>query len=300
MQINKKSIAIVVSCYALWGTHAAYWNLLINVNPMLILCCRIVFALVFTTVLLLISGRLQLLLSILRNKTMMQYTAPAAVLISLNWGLYIWAVNAGHVLDCSLGYYMSPLIAFLLGVLIFREKYTRLQLAAVALAFVGLLVSVITFGDIPYISIGLASSFAAYGVMKKLARTDPVAGIAAETLITTPFAIAVGLIFLSDGFRTLSTSDLLLLIGGGVVTATPLILYARSVNDIPLIIVGFFQYISPSLLLIYGLISGEMLTLAQLVSFIFIGLGLLVFSIALVRISKTEKAANPPPYNISG
>ena len=292
-------MAIAVSCYVLWGSHAAYWNLLSKVNPLLILCCRIIFSLVFTAVLLLISGRLQLLRSILKNKTEMRYTVPAAVLISLNWGLYIWAVNAGHVLDCSLGYYMSPLLAFLLGVLVFREKYTRLQLAAVALAFIGLLVSVITFGDIPYISIGLASSFAAYGVMKKLAHTDPVAGIAAETLITTPFAIAIALIFTTNSIGMLSIYELLLLIGGGVVAATPLILYARAVNDIPLIIVSFFQYISPSLLLIYGLIVGEVLSLSQLISFVFIGLGLLVFSIALVRITKAEKAANPPPYSIS-
>ena len=184
---------------------------------------------------------------------------------------------------------MNPLMAFLLGVVIFREKYTKLQLVAVALAFVGVLISVIAYGSFPFISIGLSLSFATYGMLKKKAHSDPIAGIAVESMIISPIAVIVALGFMSGSIRAVGTTDMLLLIGGGAATALPLVLYAQAVNDIPFIIVGFFQYISPSLALIYGLISGEKPSSAQLVSFIFIGLGLIVFSTALIRISKSER-----------
>jgi len=218
----------------------------------------------------------------------MRYLVPSAVLITFNWGLYIWAVNSEHILDSSLGYYMNPLIAFLLGVIMFREKYTKLQLVAVAFAFIGVLISVVAYGSFPYISLGLALSFALYGALKKKAHADPVSGIAVETLIILPFTIIFALIFLTDSIKSAGIADLMLLIGGGAVTAIPLILYSSAVNDIPFIIIGFLQYVSPSIALIYGLISGERLSTSQIVSFIFIGLGLVVFSIALVRQSKTS------------
>ena len=292
MGVNRKNLTIGLLCYVLWGALPAYWNLLLGVDPLFILCCRLIFALVFMIALLVITGRMRVFFTTLKDKATMRYLTPTSVLITINWGIYIWAVNTGHVLDSSLGYYMNPLIAFLFGILIFREKHTRLQLAAVALAFTGVLISIIAYGSVPYISISLALTFAAYGVLKKKAHADPVAGIAIESLIITPFALLFAFIFMTDSVRAVSFTDLLLLIGGGAASAIPLALYSRAVNDIPFIIVGFFQYISPSLQLIYGLISGETLLMSQLVSFIFIGLGLIVFSIALVRIAKTEQAAH--------
>jgi len=229
-----------------------------------------------------VSGRFQTFRDTITDKTTMRYLVPAALLITFNWGLYIWAVNNGRVLDGSLGYYMNPLIAFLLGVIIFREKYLKLQLVAVALAFTGVIISLIAFGSFPIIAVSLASSFAIYGVLKKKAGADPAAGIAVESLIVAPFALILPFFFLTDSIATVGFVQLLLLIGGGVLTAIPLFLYARAVNDIPFIIVGFFQYISPSLALIYGLITGEKPSNSQIVSFIFIGLGLIVFSVALL------------------
>ena len=293
MSINKKSMAIALTCYILWGILPAYWNLLSGVNPFLILCCRIIFAFVFMSGVLLASGRIRIFRETITSKKTMRYLVPASVLISLNWGLYIWAVNNGRVLDSSLGYYMNPLIAFLLGVLIFRESYTKLQLAAVALAFTGVVISLVAFGSFPFVSICLALSFAVYGVLKKKAHADPAASIAVESLILTPFALASSLIFMTDNIISLNIMQISLLIGGGALTAIPLFLYARAVNDIPFLIVGFLQYISPSLALTYGLISGEMPNRSQLVSFVFIGLGLIVFSIALIRIAKKRNDPSP-------
>jgi len=216
----------------------------------------------------------------------MRFLVPAAILITLNWGLYIWAVNSEHILDSSLGYYLNPLVVFLLGVIIFQEKYTKLQLVAVALAFIGVLVSVIAYGSFPYISIGLSLTFATYGMLKKKAHSDPVASIAIESMIISPLAIIFAMCFMRDSISALNSTNILLLIGGGAATAIPLVLFASAINDIPFIIVGFFQYISPSLALIYGLLRGEKLSESQIVSFIFIGLGLIVFSTSLLRTSK--------------
>jgi len=291
MSVNKKSIAITLSCYILWGILPAFWNLLSGVDPLFILCCRVVFAFAFMFCVLMVTGRIKTLKDTLTNKATMLYLVPAAILISSNWGIYIWAVNNGRVLDSSLGYYMNPLIAFLLGVIAFKEKYTKLQLVAVGLAFTGVIISLVAFGNFPFVAISLSLTFAVYGVLKKKAHADPAASIAVESLILVPFALAFSFVFLSDSIATVNTTSMLLLIGGGALTAIPLFLYARAVNDIPFIIVGFFQYVSPSLALAYGLITGEVPSASQIVSFIFIGLGLIVFSVALIRNAKKETAS---------
>jgi len=224
------------------------------------------------------------------NKTIMRYLVPAAVMITINWGVFIWAVNSGRVLDSSLGYYMNPLIAFSLGIIVFREKFPRLQLVAVGLALTGVIISLIAFGSFPVIAICLAVSFALYGTLKKKAGADPAASIAVESLIITPFALIFSAVYMRENILVLNITETALLIGGGVLTAIPLILYARAVNDIPFITVGFFQYISPSMALIYGLLTGETPSGAQIVSFTFIGLGLIVFSIVLLRKAKEPRS----------
>ena len=292
MKLDKKNLSIAVGCYVLWGILPAYWNLLSGVNSLFILCCRIVFAFIFMMCILAVTGRMSIFLNTLKDKRAMRHLIPSSMFITCNWGIYIWAVNSGRVLDSSLGYYINPLIAFLLGVLLFREKHTKLQLAAVGLAFAGVIISLVAFGSFPYVALALSLSFATYGVLKRKARTDPVAGIAVESMIFTPFALVFAFVFLPNSFETIDFYKLILLIGGGALTAIPLVLYSRAVNSIPFIVVGFLQYISPSLALIYGLISGEIPSAAQLVSFTFIGLGLVLFSVAMVRIAKKEKADN--------
>ena len=213
MSLKKSSLLIAISCYALWGILPAYWNLLSSVDPLLILSFRIIFALVFTIILLMSTGRMHVFRDTIRDKATMRYLLPSSVFITINWGLYIWAVNTGHILDSSLGYYMNPLVAFVLGILLFQEEHTRLQLAAVALAFAGVLISVIAYGSFPYISIVLALSFGAYGICKKKAGADPLAGIAIESLMMTPLMLILMLAFLMDSLRAVSFPELLLLIG---------------------------------------------------------------------------------------
>ena len=286
MAINRKSLFIVLLCYVIWGLMPAYWNLLAGVDSLIVLCSRILFSFIFMLCVLIASGRIHVLRETLKDKTKMRYLVPASLFISVNWGLYIWAVQNDRVLDGSLGYYMNPLIAFVLGVLLFREKTTKLQLAAVVLAFTGVLISVIAYGSFPFVAVCLALSFAAYGALKKKAQADPVAGVAVESMLIALPALVFPFAFMPDSVAVVDTVKLLLLIGGGVLTALPLALFARSVIYMPFITVAFFQYISPSLMLIYGLLRGESLSVPQLVSFIFVGLGLVVFSIALVMKNK--------------
>lgn len=293
MVIKKSSMALAAGTYVLWGSLPIYWNLLVGVDSLFILCCRITFSLVFVIALLAALKRMQSFRDLLSNKKALLLLAPASLFITYNWGLYIWAVNAGYIIDCSIGYFMNPLVVFVLGVIMFKEKCSKLQVVSVAFAVVGVLISVIAYGKFPIISITLAVSFSLYGVCKKKAKVDPIASIAVETMFITPFMIAFALIFKSDVFRTLDISDILLLIGAGVVTATPLVLYSRIVNDIPFMMVGFFQYISPAIQMVYGLLRGEAASPSQMVSFAFILVGLIVFSFDTIRKSK-EPDKLPP------
>jgi len=273
----------------MWGIIPAYWNLLSDVNPLLILCARIIFAFIFMMGVLVVTGRMQTFCKTIADKKVMAYLVPAGLLISINWGIFIWAVNNGRVLDSSLGYYLNPLIAFLFGVLVFKEKYVKLQLVAVGLALTGVLISFIAFGSFPFVALSLSLLFAVYGILKKKANADPAASIAIESMIVAPIALIFPFVFLSENVAAVNIPILLLLIGGGALTAIPLFLFARAINDVPFLIVGFFHYISPTLSLIYGLLIGEVPSASQIVSFIFIGLGLILFSIALIyRTSKSK------------
>jgi len=237
-----------------------------------------------------IARRTKVFWETLKNKAAMRWLVPASVMIAVNWGLFIWAVNTGRVLEASLGYYMNPLIAFLFGAAMFRENCTKLQFAAVALAFTGLLISVIAYGSFPVVSVILALTFGAYGVFKKKSQTDPIASIAIESLLMTPFALIFAFVFMRDGIMAVSIAEILLMVGGGAATAVPLVLYSRAINEIPFTTVGFLQYISPSLTLAYALLTGESITAPRLVSFIFTWLGLAVFSVALIRIAKNKQS----------
>jgi len=286
---TKKGISVGVLCFVVWGLTPAYWNLLLGVDPLLILCARIFFALVFMICLLWVTGRIQEFKDTIRDRTKMRYLVLSSFLITLNWGLFIWAVNTGRIISASLGYYLNPLTAFLLGVIIFREKFTKLQLAAVGLAFSGVLVSVIAFGTFPFLSLTFTLSFAFYGVLKKKAGADPNVGVAIESLLFTPPALVFAFVFMTDSVMALSFTEVLLMIGAGIVTLVPLSLYSRAVNEIPYITVGFLHYISPSVSLIYGVATGARPTAPQIVTFIFIILALAVFSIALVRLAKSKR-----------
>ena len=282
---DKKSLGIVFLCYLIWGLQPFYWNHMAYMDSYYLLACRIIMGAAFAIALLALSKRLPELWAIFRDKKLLKSLIPAALLLLVDWGLFLIAVQSGRVLDTSLGYYMNPLVIFLFSIVLFKEQCNWLRGIAIGLAVTGVAISAIQYGKFPLISVALALAFAIYAAVKKKLQLDPIVSIAAETIIMSPLAI-IFLIFFRSGAMAGGAAnfpDLLLLIGAGIITALPMMLYSRGVNKLPMLTMGFMQYISPTLSLLSGLVMGEALTPDKLTSFLFIWTALILFSIAMVR-----------------
>jgi chloramphenicol-sensitive protein RarD len=284
-----------LACYILWGLLPLYWHLLEQMDAVFILANRIIWSAVFTAGLLLITKKTQDVKAVIRDKKKMRFMIPAAITITINWGVYIWAVNAGHLLDSSLGYYMNPLVVFAIGIALFHETSGVIDWIALGLAAIGVLIATIAYGAFPWIAVVLALSFGLYGTLKKLAGVGGLASIAVETLLIAPFALAF-LVFAPASHVSLAkltplTTVLLLLTG--VVTASPLILFTYGVNRLPLTTVGFLQYSSPTLQMIIGvLVFQEALTQDRIVAFAFIAAALVLYTIGMTQRAKRARLAS--------
>jgi len=260
-----------LAAYGMWGLLPVYWKLLSSVEPLQILAHRIVWALLFALVLLAATRKLPELAGLLRDWKRARYALAASLLVTLNWGTYIWAVNSGHVIESSLGYYINPLVSVALGAIFFRERLDKPTIAALCVAAAGVIAATVISGQLPWISLVLAFSFGFYGLVKKKAGLPPLVGLAAETLFVSPLALAflvacgaAGAGAFASGHAGLS----LLLAFAGVVTALPLLSFAAAANRITLTRLGFIQYLSPSLQLLLGLLAfGESVRLPMIVAF---------------------------------
>jgi chloramphenicol-sensitive protein RarD len=238
-----------VGAYASWGLVPIYWKSLKHVEPFQILVHRILWSLVFVGALLLLKSRGPEFAGALRNRRTVLAFLASAILIGGNWFLYIWAVNSGHVLESSLGYFVNPLVNVLLGFLFLGERLRTAQWCAVVLAAAGVLNQTINHGTFPWISLMLASSFGVYGLLRKTARVDSLVGLALETALLAPLALGFAVAWEIHGTGVLRHADAKtasLLILGGLVTAIPLLWFAHAARRLPLTTLGFFQYISPS------------------------------------------------------
>ena len=281
-----------LACYILWGVLPLYWHALDQLNPVFILCNRIVWSAVFTVSILLITKKFSEVKAVLRDKIKMRFVVPAALAITINWGVYIWAVNSGHILDSSIGYYMNPLMVFAIGIVIFKEKSGVMDWIALGLATIGVLIATIAYGAFPWVAIVLASSFGLYGTLKKLSGVGGITSIAVETLLLAPFALLFLAIspasYASIAVLTPLTTTLLVLTG--IVTASPLILFTFGVNRLPLSTVGFLQYLSPTLQLLIGvLVFKEVLTQDRIIAFAFIAVALVLYTIGMVQRSRKAR-----------
>lgn len=294
--MKERNIGLIstLACYILWGLLPLYWHVLEHLNPVFILANRIIWSAVFTVSILLITRKLGEVKAVFRDKTKLRFMIPAAITITINWGVYIWAVNSGHLLDSSLGYYLNPLVAFAIGIILFRETCGVVEWIALGLAAVGVLIATVAYGAFPWVAVALALSFGFYGMFKKLAGIGGLTSIAVETLLILPFAL-VFMIFApasraSVALLTPLTTVLLLL--SGIVTATPLILFTFGVNRLPLSTVGFMQYLSPTLQMFIGvLVFREVLTQDRIVAFAFIGVALVLYTVGMVRRARRERVA---------
>jgi chloramphenicol-sensitive protein RarD len=293
---RRQGIAAGLSAYFLWGLLPIYWKWIDHVPAAEVLAHRIIWSLVFLGGLSLILRRVTVLKEDL--KYIVSYPKiiagifTSASLISINWLLFIWAVANERMVEVSLGYYINPLINVVLGVLFFKEKLTVRQRTAVGLAFAGVLILTISSGAVPYIALSLALSFGFYGLVKKQTKIGAMTGLIIETLFLMPFALGF-LIFihssLEDVMRSADALTPLLLIGTGAATAIPLLLFGTAAQKIPLSLLGFLQYIAPTMMLVLGVIFyGEPFTYVHVISFVLIWTALLLYSVRFKTSKTTE------------
>lgn len=292
--MKDRNIGLVstLACYILWGLLPLYWHVLEHLNPVFILANRIIWSAVFTVSILLVTRKLGEVKAVFRDKKKMRFMIPAAIAITINWGVYIWAVNSGHILDSSIGYYMNPLVVFAIGMVLFHEKSGVIDWISLGLATVGVLIATIAYGTFPWIAVVLALSFGLYGTLKKLGGVGGITSIAVETIILAPFA----LLFLTlspashASIAQLTPLTTVLLLLTGIVTATPLILFTFGVNRLPLSTVGFLQYSSPTLQLLIGvLVFHEVLTQDRIIAFAFIAVALVLYTIGMVQRARKSR-----------
>ena len=268
---EKRGVAAAVFCYLLWGIFPLYWKLLAEVDSLEIIAHRIIWCFA-TTVIFCAAARLDLR-GLLKTPRAWRYLAPAAIIITLNWSIYIFAVNIGRVVETAIGYYINPLVSVVLGIVVFGERLSALKGAAVTLCTIGVAFFTISYGQFPWIAIALAMSFGVYGAIKKKAGYPAITALAFEnTVMVLPailFAIALAHVTGTHAFAAnLDTSHgvylTALLVIGGPATAIPLILFAKAANSIPLSLLGFIQYLSPTMALLTGVfLFGEPFTLAH-------------------------------------
>ena len=272
--------------YAAWGLLPAYWKQLGAVPPAEVLANRVVFSVLSTLALLAALGRGAELRAVLRSARERRGLALAGAFIAVNWGLFIWAVQAGRIVETSLGYFLNPLINAALGVAWFGERLRPAQWFALALAALGVGAQVIAHGTLPWLALALAASFACYGVAKKRTAVPALTSLAFETSVLAPLALAwLAFGAPSPGGALLSGSPLerTLLVAAGPVTALPLVLFAAAAQRLSFIALGLFQYLAPSLSLVLAVVAyGEPFTPAHAFSFGCIWTALAVFTVSAV------------------
>jgi chloramphenicol-sensitive protein RarD len=269
-----------ISAYLMWGLFPLYWPLLKPIGALEILAHRVVWSLMVVVLLLFVTRKLGWLRSTSRTK--LAWLTLAAVLVSFNWLLYIWAVNAGHVVETSLGYFINPLISVLLGVTFLKERLRPAQWWALAGAFVAVLVLSYDYGHPPWIALGLAPSFALYGLVKKRAGVGAVESLSFETGVLTLPALVYLVVLEVKGAGSFGHVPLgreLLLVGAGVMTALPLVAFGASANRVPLSTLGLLQYFAPTLQFMCGvLVFHEQMSSLRWLGFGLIWVSLIAFA----------------------
>lgn len=270
--------------FTLWGFLPAYWKALGAVNPGEILVHRIIWSCVFVFAILYYYKRWEQLKGVLQNGKKLFFVFVGAMLISINWFTFIWAVNNNYLIQTSLGYYINPLFSVLVAIVFLKERLNFWQSIALALATVGVLIITLHYGEVPWIALSLAISFTFYGLIKKMVNVDSIVSLALETLMLTPFALAYLFIVHSQGGGALGGVDWginLLLVLSGIATALPLLWFALGAQRIPMSTLGFIQYLGPSISLVLGvLVYKESFTTIHFLSFSLIWAALILYTLS--------------------
>lgn len=281
-QNSNKGILFALSAYGMWGLFPIYFKSVASVSPFEVLSHRIIWSVIFMALFIAASGRWQELMRNIRQKRLLLNLTVSAILISINWVVFIWSVGQGHILDTSMGYFINPLVSLLLGMVILGERLRIIQWLAVLMAVAGVAYQLILLGSLPWVALVLACSFGTYGLLRKQIVVDPFSGLLIETLILSPFALLYlfwltqhnELVFLSESVQMSG-----LLVAAGIVTSVPLICFAAGARRLTLTINGLLMYITPSLTFILAVVVyDEPLHPDRLVTFALIWTGLILFT----------------------
>jgi chloramphenicol-sensitive protein RarD len=302
---RRRGILSGLSAYVSWGLFPLYFPLLEPAGGLEIVGHRVLWSLGCVALLLTVVRRWSRVRAALTDRRTMLVLAGAAVLISANWLIFIYAVNSGHVVETSLGYFINPLVSVLLGVVVFSERLRRLQWTAVGIAVAAVVVLTVDYGRPPWIALTLAGTFGLYGLMKKLVRVEAAPGLFLETALVAVPAVAVLVVLHARGeatFGHISVGHSLLLALSGVLTAVPLLLFAASTRRIPLSTLGLLQYVTPLMQLAIGVfVYREPMPPARLAGFVLVWIALGVFTADSLRHARTQSrrpVEQPVPASI--
>ena len=278
-----------VSAYAMWGLLPLYWQLMDGVPATEILVHRGLWALVICVAFLMISRKIAVFWGLIKDRRMLSILAFAALLLTGNWGVYIWSVTVDRVVESALGYYITPLMSVTFGVLILKEEISKPQRVAIALAGVGVLILTIGYGALPWIALALSVTWGGYSLIKKQLKLGALESLSVETLIALIPSAGYIIYLASRGEASFGTSlsTSLLLMGGGLATVVPLLFFNGATNRLPLVTVGLLQYLTPTIMFFIGIgINREDMNPIKLFGFAMIWLALFVFGRDLVRSSR--------------
>lgn len=291
-----------VGAYSTWGFVPLFWRELQHIPPLQILAHRILWSVVFFSVIFTVRKELRNWFSFAALDGTIGKCIPSGLAIGINWGLYIYAVNSGHALEASLGYFINPIFNVLIGSMFFKEVLRGLQWTAFALACIGVLLMTVASGKFPWIALSLAGTFSAYGVLRKKSELKGTSGTALESLLLVPVALTILLQSKLAPYSVFPSADggfdiksILLLAFGGALTALPLVWFAEAARRLPLSTLGFYQYISPTFqFLIAVFVFKEHFDTQKLFAFILIWTGLAVFAADSAKQAGFRRSANNP------
>ena len=292
MTATRSGAALGAGAYVLWGLFPLYWPLLEPSSPLEVLAHRVLWSLVVVGVLLAATRRVDGVRAAVADRRRLLMLATAAVVVAVNWGTYIYGVSSDQVVETSLGYFVNPIVTVLLGVLVLGERLRPAQWAAMSVAFVAVVVLSVEGGRPPWIALVLAFSFGTYGLLKKTVGVGAVEGLAIETAVLFPVAavfVAVLGVTGAGTFGSEGSGHALLLALSGVVTAVPLLMFGAAASRIPLSTLGVLQYVAPTIQFLIGItVFDEPLPPVRLLGFVLVWLGLVMFTVDLVRFHRRQ------------
>ena len=281
----RKGTISMTAAYLWWGLMPLYWNVLSHASSFEIIAYRVTFSFI-TVMIFLIATRKLKVFKIFKDKKKMMLITGGALLLAINWTVYIYAISIGDYTQASMGYYINPIVSILLGMIFLKEKLTKWQIIALILVSMGVVYYIFSQDQVPVIALTLAVTFGLYGLYKKTTGLDSLQALSAEMTVLFPISIIILMIVQSKTGIAFTNSGIvpdIFIILAGVVTVGPLLLFAEGAKRIPLTRVGFLQYIAPSLMLVSGLILGNQFNIHQLICFIFIWLGLAVYTVSNIN-----------------